>query len=141
MPLRFYNATSQASVDAKTALANGGTVQLRTGAQPANNAALSGTLILEYTLPNPAFPASSANGTACTAAANGLPLNDDALAAHDFAVSGYGAIRDSLGNTIMTGDVGAVGSGEEFELADLSPGLGDTVALTAINVSEGQLGA
>ena len=141
MPLRLYDATSEASLDAKTALADGGTVQLRTGSQPANNGALTGTLILEYTLANPAFPGSSADGTSCTVTANGLPLNDDALAAHDFAVSGYGAILDSGAGVILTGDVGAVGSGEEFELADLSPGLGDTVALTAINVAEGQLGA
>lgn len=141
MTTNIYNATAQASVDAKAALANGGTVQLRTGAIPAINGAITGTLVLEYALQNPAFPASSANGTACTTAANGLPVNDDALITHDFAVSGYGAILDSGAGVVMTGDVGAVGSGAMFELADLSPDLGDTVALTAINLSEGQVGA
>lgn len=141
MPVRLPNATAEAGLDAMLALLDGGSIEMRTGNEPTANGAVSGTLVLEYALSNPAFPGSAGDGTNASAAANGLPINDDALITHDFAVDGYGIGKDSGGNKVLTGNIGATGSGATFELADLSPTLGDTVALTAINATMAQQGS
>ncbi|MGI9502866.1 MAG: hypothetical protein ACR2RE_07410 [Geminicoccaceae bacterium] len=141
MPVILYNATSEASLDAKLALANGGTLEIRDAAQPAVNVAPAGNLVLEYPMGSPAFANAVADGTSATAAANGLPVNDDALVTADLVLAGHGVIRDLLSNVVLTGNVGATGSGATFELADLNPTIGDTVALTAINASEIQQGS
>jgi hypothetical protein len=59
------DAAAKAAADAVCALCNGGTIQIRTGSQPANaNAAATGTLLVTLTFAATAFGAASASGVA-----------------------------------------------------------------------------
>src|SRR5262252_6662121 len=59
------DAAAKAATDAVCALCNGGTIQIRSGTQPANaNAAASGTLLVTLTFSATAFAPANATGSA-----------------------------------------------------------------------------
>lgn len=65
MALTKAVATVQASVDAETALLDGGTIQLRTGVRPAAPSdAATGTLVATLTFGSPAFGSANGSGVA-----------------------------------------------------------------------------
>lgn len=91
---RYRMSARQAAVDAITALLNGGTLQIRTLAQPADPGdADTGVLLATLTLANPAFGAANASGVA-TANAIGSDASADATgtAAHYSALSSGGVV-------------------------------------------------
>lgn len=69
MAARQATATRQSVNDARTALLNSGTIQIRTGAQPATaDTAASGTLLGTLTFSATAFGATNTSGVATAAA-------------------------------------------------------------------------
>ena len=104
------NAACDAIVDLLDAGAGAATIQVRTGAQPANpNAAATGTLLVTFTLADPAFGAAAAG----VATLQGTPRAAVGVAA---GTAGWFRALDSNGNAVFDGSVGATGSGEQLEL-------------------------
>lgn len=140
MTVRLYNAPAEAScnaiVDSVDAGAAAGTVQIRTGAQPAVNGALTGTLLAEFTMSDPAFGNAAAAGAGAIAAAAAMPKTDAAAAATGTA--GYGAILDSDANVKWTGTVTLTAGGGDFEIDNLSITAGQEVQLTNFSFNQGQ---
>lgn len=114
MPTRLATTARNAGAAAMTALvdagAGPGTIQVRTGAQPATpNTAPTGTLLLTFTLDDPAFGA-PATGVQTL---NGVPRSAVGVAAGD---AGWFRALDSDGNAVFDGTVGITGSGAQLEL-------------------------
>lgn len=140
MALRVYNATAEAGADAMVdKLEDGaaaGRVEIRTGAQPALNAVLSGVLLATFTMSDPAFGAAAAAGSGAVATALSMPKTD--ASADATGTAGYGAVLDSDGNVLWTGTVGATGSGEDFEIDNTSITIGQEVQLTSFTFTQSQ---
>ncbi len=137
MTLRIYNTTAQAScdgmVDQLDAGAGAGTVQIRTGAQPSVNGALTGTILVTFTMSDPAFGAAAASGSGAVATAASMPKNATAAAT---GTAGYGAALDSNSNVLWTGTVGT--SGTDFIIDNTSINSGQTVNFTSWTVTTAQ---
>lgn len=122
--LRIYNAVAQAMVNAYTAAIDAGSgpgkFQFRSGTQPANNGALTGTLIREWILSDPAYASSSGDGAIVTANLNGEPISDNTGPAYDITPTtgadqpGYGAVLDSDNNVVSTGSIGITPGSFDF---------------------------
>lgn len=122
MAIRLATQTRNAMVNAWGALANGGSVEIRTGAQPASAAdAASGTLLATITLAADAYP-DAAGGTA---AVSGTPLSSEAVAG---GTAGWGRVKDSGGGTVFDGTVGT--SGADFTITNDAILTGDIVRIT-----------
>lgn len=141
MTVRLYNATAEAGTNAMVdKLEDGaaaGKVEIRTGAQPAVNVALTGTLLAEFTMSDPAFGNATGNGTSATATALSMPKTDAAAAATGAA--GYGAVLDSDDTVLWTGTVTATGGGGDFEIDNVSITSGQEVQLTSWTFSLAQV--
>ena len=133
MALRIYNAVVDAGCDAMVDTledgAGAGKVQIYTGSQPALNGALSGTLLAEFTMSNPAFGDGTAAGSGSVATAASMPKTDAAAAATGTA--GYGAAVDSDDVVKWTGTVTITGGGGDFTIDNLSITSGQEVQLTS----------
>lgn len=125
-----YDGASQTTVNAFTALLNSGFLELYTGAQPATNGALTGTLLATLTFGATAFAgATSAAGTT-TAVANAIG-NASAAAT---GTAGYFALLQSNNTTVVaTGSVGT--SGADLNLTTLSILIGQTVSCSSFTVT------
>lgn len=126
--MKISTAAANACVDALTALIDGGpgagTVQIRTGAEPATVAATAtGTLLGTLTLGDPSFGAAS-SGVATAAAVTGDSSADAT------GTAGWFRVFDSTGTAVEQGNITATGGGGDMTL--------DSVAIVAggtINVS------
>jgi hypothetical protein len=110
-------ASRNASLNAQNALLNGGTVEIRTGAEGSIDSAPSGTVLATLSINATAFGASS-NGsatansiTATTAAATGT--------------AGHYVAKDSSNNPVRSGNVGGA-----MTLNSTTFGVGDDVSIT-----------
>lgn len=122
------NAAADAIVDLLDAGAAAGTVELRSGAQPASaNDADAGTLLATFTLDDPAFGA-AATGVATAAAIAAVT----GVAAGD---AGHFRAKDSNGNVILDGSVTATGGGGDMELNTITISIGVDVEVTAWTVT------
>lgn len=126
-----YDATVIASVNAVTALLNSGFLQIFTGAQPALNGALTGTLLASLTFSATAFPAATASAGTVTATANAITSASAAAT----GTAGYFALLKSDGTTVVaTGSVGT--SGADLNLSTLSITAGQTVSCSSFLITE-----
>lgn len=143
MALRVYNGPAEAGANAIVDTVDdgpaAGRVEIRTGAQPAVNGALTGTVLTDFTLGDPAYGNAAASGSGAVATAAGLPITDAAAAAAGTA--GYGALLDSTGAVKWTGTVSASGGGGDFEIDNLVIALNQEVQLTALSFTQAQIGA
>lgn len=129
LPTGRRNAMVDAVVDALDAGAGPGTIQIRSGAQPASaNDAATGTLLATLVLGDPAFGAAAAGSAAANAIAP-----DVADAAGD---AGWFRARDSDGNTVLDGSVTAAGGGGDLELNTVTLSVGVDVEITAWIVTQ-----
>lgn len=130
LPTAARNAAVDAVVDLIDAGSGAGTVQVRTGTQPASaNDAASGTLLVTITLNDPAF-GSGANGVAT------LDVDPELTAtAVATGTAGWCRILDSTGATVLDGSVTATGGGGQLELASTSITSGGTVSITSGTVT------
>ena len=108
MPVRLSTAARNATVAARAALANAGAgsgvVKIFTGSQPASaDTAATGTLLITWTLSDPAFGAASGG----TASAASMPKSANAVAS---GTAGYARIEDSDGNSVADADIGTTGT-------------------------------
>jgi hypothetical protein len=118
-----YDASVIAAVNAFTALLNSGFIKIYSGAQPALNGAVTGTLLATMTFSATAFPASVAAAGTVTATANAITSGT----AGNTATAGYFALVKSDNTTVAaTGSVGT--SGADLNLNTLSIVSGNTVS-------------
>jgi hypothetical protein len=133
MTLRVAVAARNAGLDAifdrADAGSGPGTIEVRTGSQPATaDTAASGTLLVTFTLADPAFSAASAG-------VKDLDADPDlSAAASDTGTAGWARCKDSAGNTVFDGSVGT--SGTDFIINSTSITSGQTVNLTLGSVTD-----
>jgi hypothetical protein len=131
MATRLATATANAMADAIDALTNtGGAGKLRiyTGSQPATpETAASGTLLVEFTLQNPAFSAASAG--IITLAGTPLTVN-----ASNTGTAGWFRIVNGAGDAVTDGTVGLSGEQINLNTTACATGVGVTVTSGTIAV-------
>ena len=124
MAIRLATATRDAMADALAPLLNGGTIEVRSGAQPVSaNDAASGTLLATLTMPSPAFTSSDAG---VITLATSPVLEATAAAA---GTAGYARVKTSGGAVVFDGSVATTGG--DFTINSTSITAGGTVRLTA----------
>ena len=127
--IRISVAARNAGVDAITALLDGGTLEIRSGSQPATPAdADSGALLAELELAATAYD-SAADGEAQLA---GAPLSADAVAS---GTAGHFRLKDAQGNPVVDGSVSESGGGGDLILDNTDINEGQKINITEMPVS------
>ena len=130
--VRLSNTANAAACDAVVDLidagAGAGTIQIRSGTQPADaDDAATGTLLATLTFSDPAFGAASSAGVA-TASAITQDSSADAT-----GTASWARVLDSDSNTVFDCDVGT--SGATINLNTVSITAGATVSITSFTVT------
>lgn len=123
MTIRVATEGRNAALTAITSLANGGSIKVYTGSQPATaNTAASGTLLATFTLPSPAFETASAGS-------QDIDANPDLTAtAAATGTAGWARVYKADGTSaVFDGSVGT--SGADFLIVSTSITSGQTVNL------------
>lgn len=110
-------------LDARNALFNGGTVEVRSGAAADIDSAPTGTVLATFTLPNPAFGAASNR----IATLNAVTPVTAAVANAGSAV--HYVVKDSGSAVVGNGTAGT--SGTDMILNTLTWSIGDDVSIAA----------
>jgi len=113
-------------------LLNNGTLKVYTGAQPAVDGAITGTLLATVNFGATAFAAATASGSGGSMAANAMTAGT-AVAT---GTAGYFTLYENGGTTVATGACGT--SGAELNLNTTAITLGDTVSVTSFTVTMAQ---
>lgn len=130
LPTNVRNAMANAAVDLIDAGPAAGTVQIRTGAQPASaGSAATGTLLGTLTLSDPAF-ADAVNGTATAGAVTGDSSADAS------GTAGWFRVLDSTGATVMDGAISEAGGGGDMILDKTAIVAGGTISVTSWTVTQ-----
>lgn len=134
MVTRISNAARSAAADGVVDLldagAGPGTIQIRTGAQPATVAtAATGTLLGTLTLTKPAF------GSAVNGVATAVTITGD-TSADATGTAGWFRALDSNGNAIIDGSITATGGGGDLILDNVSVIAGGTINITSWTVTQ-----
>ena len=130
IPTNVRNAMANAAVDLIDAGPAAGTVQIRTGAQPASaGSAATGTLLGTLTLSDPAF-ADAVNGTATAGAVTGDSSADAS------GTAGWFRVLDSTGATVMDGAISEAGGGGDMILDKTAIVAGGTISVTSWTVTQ-----
>ena len=125
-----YDAASIAAVNAFTALLNSGYIKIYSGAQPALNGAVSGTLLATMTFSATAFPTAVAAAGTVTATANTITSGT----AGNSNTAGYFALVKSDNTTVVaTGLCGT--SASDLNLNTLTITSGNTVSCSSFLVT------
>jgi hypothetical protein len=126
LPTASRNATTNAVTALVDADVGAGTIQIRTGAQPASaDNAATGTLLATITLADPAWSASVAGVSTLDATP---VLSTTGVAA---GTAGWFRMLDNSGDTVVDGAVTVTGGGGELELNTTTISIGVTVDITA----------
>lgn len=129
----WYDATLEAGLNAGLALANGGSLEIWSGSQPALNGSLTGTKLAKLSLSATAFANATAAAGTVSATANTI-TSANALAT---GTAGYWALlRTDDATVVMTGSVGTTGA--DLNLNTLSLVSGVPVAVSSLVVSQVQ---
>jgi hypothetical protein len=113
------------SVDALINTPGPGTIKVYSGTQPANaNSAITGTLLVSFTLDNPAF--GTASGGVVTL--SGTPLSQTGVAA---GTATHFRCANATPATVFDGSVTATGGGGQLQLNTTTISVGVTVQITA----------
>lgn len=115
-----------AAVNAVTALLNSGTIKIYTGAQPGEDASITGTLLATLTFGATAFGASSSGVATANAITSGTAGNT--------GTAGYFALEESGGTVVATGTCGAT-SGYDLNLNSTSISSGATVSCSSFTIT------
>jgi hypothetical protein len=130
LPTASRNVAVDAVVDRLDAGSGAGTIQIRTGGQPASaNDAATGTLLATITCADPAF----GSGAVGVATIDADPVLEATAVADGTA--GWFRARDSDGNTVMDGAVTATGGGGDLTVATAAITTGLTVRVTGGTVT------
>lgn len=125
----IYDPAAEAALNAFGALLNSGTIKIYTGAQPAVNGAVTGTLLVTLTFSATAFIAATAGGGTATMTANAITSGT----AGNTGTAGYFALVTSGAVVEATGTVGTATS--DLILNTTAIVSGNTVAITSFVVS------
>jgi hypothetical protein len=128
-----YDATVIASVNAVTALLNSGFLQILTGAQPALNGSLTGTLLASLPFSATAFPSATASAGTVTATANAIT---PAIAAATGTAGYFVLLKSDTVTIVATGSVGT--SGADLNLSTLSIQAGQTVSCSSFLITQAE---
>lgn len=133
IPTATRNAMCDAAVDRLDGGSGAGTIDVRTGTQPASaNDAATGTLLATFTLNDAAFGAAGA-GTAGQADLDVSPaLTTTGLAA---GTAGWFRAKDSDGNTVLDGEVTATGNGGQITMNTTTVSIGLDLEITSGTVT------
>lgn len=124
-------AMIQVLADAVDADAGAGSIQLRSGAQPANpQTAASGTLLATFNFGDPAFAAAAAETNYATITANPI-ASATAVAA---GTAGWFRILDNSGDAVYDGAVTVTGGGGEMTIGNTSISNGSEVNVTSLAI-------
>ena len=126
---RFNDAAAVAAVNAVGPLLNSGLISVYTGAQPAVNGALSGTLLVSMAFPVTAFGGAVASAGTVTATA-GTITPGTAVAT---GTAGYCALVSSGGTAVATGSAGTAGT--DLVLSSMSLLLGEIVSCSSFTLT------
>lgn len=134
MATRLTNGSRSAMIDALVdradAGSSAGTVQIRTGAQPASaDSAATGVLLGTLALSDPAFGA-AVNGVVT---ANAVTGDSSADAAGD---AGWYRVLDSTGATVMDGSISTAGGGGDMIVASTAVYVGSAITITSWTVTQ-----
>ena len=121
-------ATCNAGLDARNALFNTGTVEIRTGTAADIDSAPTGTVLVTFTLPNPAFASAASR-----VAAMNTVTDVTATVANAGGTVHYVA-KDSGAAVIGNGTAGT--SGTDMILSTLTWSIGDDVSITAWSTTQ-----
>ena len=124
-----YDASTEAMINAFTALLNNGFIEVYTGSQPSVDGSLSGTLLATMTFGATAFANATASGSGGSAAANTITGGT----AGNSGTAGYFALVTSGSATVGTGSVGT--SGADLNFNTLSIVAGAIVSCTSFTVT------
>lgn len=119
-----------AALDARNALANGGSVEIRSGAPADIDSAATGSVLVTFTLGSPAFGSASNRASSLN-----LPAAVTASADGTGAPYHY-VLKDSGGSVLRNGTAGT--SGTDMILSAATWSSGDDVEITAWTTSEGK---
>lgn len=126
LPTASRNAAVAAVANLVDADVGAGTIQIRTGAQPATgNDAASGTLLATVTLADPAW---SGPAVGVMTLDTTPVLSTVGVAA---GTAGWFRMLDNSGDSIMDGSVTGTGGGGDLELNTTTISIGLTVEITA----------
>lgn len=129
MAVRLNTGDRNAMLDALTARLNGGTLQVRTGAQPATvGTAATGTLLGTLTLGSPAFAA--ATGGTATANTIGSDTSADAT-----GTAGWFRILTSTATGAIDGSITPTGGGGDLTLDSVSVTVGGAINATGLTLT------
>jgi hypothetical protein len=135
MATRITQAAAKASLDSLTALLNSGTLEIRTGTQPATaNTAASGTLLGTLTLGATAFGAAT---TASPSVATANAITSDTSADANGTAGWFRAYR-SAGNggaAVIDGSISLSGGGGDMIMDDTTIVLGGVIAVSSWTIS------
>jgi hypothetical protein len=123
MTIRIPSASRNAAVDAITALAASGSIEIRSGSQPASASdTATGTLLATLTLDGTPFGA----GSSGAATLSDTPLSVNGAAT---GTAGWFRMKGSGGSTVLDGSVGT--SGADLNLSSTSVVSGAPVQITS----------
>lgn len=131
MPMQYSDAARNAALDAiETAIGASPTLEIRSGAKPANAAAAdTGTVLATMALPADFFDAASGGSKAL------LGTWEDASADAD-GTAGHFRIKQGA-TTHIQGTVTATGGGGDLTLDNVSIATGQSVSITAFTLNIG----
>ena len=130
--VRLQNASQQAAMDAVVDLidagSGAGTIQIRSGTQPADpNDAATGTLLATLTYTDPAFGATTTGGVSTASS-----ITDDS-SADDTGTASWARNLDSDSNPIFDCDVATTGA--TLNLNSVAITAGGTVSITSFTMT------
>lgn len=123
-------AECNAALDARNALANGGSVEIRSGAPADIDSAATGSVLVTFPLGSPAFGAASNRASSLNLPAAVTASSDGTGAPYHYV------LKDSGGNVLRNGTAGT--SGTDMILSAATWSSGDDVEITAWTTSEGK---
>lgn len=107
-----------------------GKVRVYTGTAPSIDSAVTGTLLVEWTLSDPAFGTASSG----TITAASMPKSGTGVGA---GTAGYFRVVDSAGNAVYQGSVTATGGGGDMTMSTTTISVDLAVSLTALSYTKG----
>ena len=132
MATRISNAAAIASVNAVVDLIDAGgagSIEIRTGAQPADvSVAATGTLLGTLTCSNPAFGNAADIGGAARATANAVAPDTNADAA---GTAGWFRVYSGGGTAVIDGNITITSGGGDMELDNLNIAVNDTITVNS----------
>lgn len=116
------------ALDARNSLSNGGSVEIKSGATPDIDSAPTGTVLVTFTLPNPAFNAASNRASSLNA------VNPVTASVANTGGTVHYVLKNSGGTIMRSGTAGV--SGADMILNTLNWSIGDDVSITAWTTSQ-----